>query len=60
MSEIRFQGDGRPAPDERPVEPRRTGTSEQLLGGAREIAIRHEGQEYRLQVTRNGKLILTK
>ena len=39
---------------------RKVVTSEQLLGGAREIAIRHEGQEYRLQVTRNGKLILTK
>jgi hemin uptake protein HemP len=34
--------------------------SEELLGGLREIVIRHNGQEYRLQVTRNGKLILTK
>ena len=60
MSKIRFQPGSQPGPEERPAEPRRTVTSEQLLGGAREIAIRHEGQEYRLQVTRNGKLILTK
>jgi len=60
MSEIRFQGEGRPAPEDRPAGSRKTVTSEQLLGGAREIAIRHEGQEYRLQVTKNGKLILTK
>ncbi len=34
--------------------------SEELFGRGREIRIRHLGQEYRLQVTRNGKLILTK
>ena len=34
--------------------------SEELFGAAREIMIRHNGQEYRLQVTRNGKLILIK
>ena len=34
--------------------------SEELFGTAREIMIRHNGQEYRLQVTRNGKLILIK
>lgn len=49
-------GDARPA---RPSE-RKVVTTEELLAGAREIAIRHDGQEYRLQVTRNGKLILTK
>jgi hemin uptake protein HemP len=34
--------------------------SEELFGTAREIKIRHNGQEYRLQVTKNGKLILIK
>jgi hemin uptake protein HemP len=34
--------------------------SEELMGGAREVVIRHHGEEYRLQVTRNGKLILIK
>ena len=31
-----------------------------LLQGNRELVIEHVGLEYRLQVTRNGKLILTK
>ena len=47
-----------PAKPEPP--PRRTIRSEDLLAGAREIAIVHNGEEYRLQVTRNGKLILIK
>ncbi len=34
--------------------------SEELFGASREIMIRHNGQEYRLQVTKNGKLILIK
>ena len=31
-----------------------------LLLGAREAVILHEGQEYRLRITSNAKLILTK
>ncbi len=31
-----------------------------LLDGAREAVLLHEGAEYRLRLTRNGKLILTK
>jgi len=31
-----------------------------LLGDAREVLIEHEGEHYRLQRTRAGKLILTK
>lgn len=41
------------------VEPR-TVQSEELLQGAREIRIEHEGETYRLLVTRNEKLILQK
>lgn len=33
---------------------------EQLLAGRREVRLLCEGQEYRLQLTRNSKLILTK
>ena len=33
--------------------------SEALLGGARELVITHNGRDYRLRVTQNGKLILT-
>lgn len=34
--------------------------SADLLGGAREVLIMHAGAEYRLRVTSQGKLILTK
>ncbi|MBC6943602.1 MAG: hemin uptake protein HemP [Xanthomonadales bacterium] len=35
-------------------------SSDQLLGGARELVIEHAGQYYHLRLTRNDKLILTK
>ncbi|MCP5160031.1 MAG: hemin uptake protein HemP [Gammaproteobacteria bacterium] len=34
--------------------------SSDLFGDAQEILIEHAGQEYRLRITRQGKLILTK
>ena len=34
--------------------------STRLLQGTRELLIVHAGEEYRLRLTRNGKLILTK
>lgn len=34
--------------------------SAELLGTAREVVIDHAGEEYRLRLTRQGKLILTK
>lgn len=45
---------GRPS-----VRPRRV-LSEVLLSGAREVIVEHRGEDYRLRVTSNGKLILTK
>ncbi len=33
--------------------------SEALLGPSRELLIVHNGREYRLRLTQNGKLILT-
>ena len=42
----------------RPALPQRV-TSEALLGAARSLVIVHNGREYRLTVTQNGKLILT-
>jgi hemin uptake protein HemP len=39
-------------------EPRRT-SSQALLGSQRELVIVHNGREYRLRLTQNGKLILT-
>jgi hemin uptake protein HemP len=56
--------DDPPAPDpERFVaaggRPRRLKVSD-LLAGEREAILEHDGQEYRLRITANGKLILTK
>ena len=34
-------------------------TSEALLGPRNELVILHNGREYRLRLTQNGKLILT-
>ena len=34
--------------------------SHELFGSTQEILIEHAGQEYRLRITRQGKLILTK
>jgi hemin uptake protein HemP len=31
-----------------------------LFQGGQEVLIRHNGEDYRLRITRNGKLILTK
>lgn len=37
-----------------------TVSAELLFGGAKEIVIHHQGDTYRLRITRNDKLILTK
>ena len=34
-------------------------TSRALLGGERELIIEHDGRDYRLRLTQQGKLILT-
>ncbi len=51
-----------PLPRPHPVAvggPRRLKVSE-LLEGGREAILEHGGQDYRLRITANGKLILTK
>jgi hemin uptake protein HemP len=40
--------------------PRKILFSKELFGASRELAIIHEGEEYRLRITGKGKLILTK
>jgi len=51
---------GAQTPPPRPnAQPRRLKVSE-LLAGEREAILEHSGQEYRLRITANGKLILTK
>lgn len=43
-----------------PMAPAMPIDSQQLLQGRREVVIMHQGQHYRLQATRAGKLILVK
>lgn len=52
----------RPSTDaEPPPEPAlRRVSSEDLLRGERQLEITHQGELYRLQITRQGKLIMTK
>lgn len=44
-------------PSAKPPVPRTS--SKKLLGEGGELVIEHEGREYRLRITQNGKLILT-
>jgi hemin uptake protein HemP len=50
------------APQEGSVRPpiRRAVASDDLFQGLRELVILHRNEEYRLRITRAGKLILTK
>ena len=48
---------GRPAKEQKPI--KRIAVSE-ILNGRREAVLLHEGSEYHLRLTSNGKLILTK
>lgn len=49
-----------PSPDPSHDSPPRRITSDQLFQGAREVRVTHAGAVYRLTLTRQGKLILTK
>lgn len=55
----------RKQPADRPVELAQNDSaatqvsSQTLLGTANELIIQHDGREYRLRLTQNGKLILT-
>ncbi len=48
----------KPLAAQRPTPPLKV-ASDALLGARRELVITHNGREYRLRVTQNGKLILT-
>ena len=48
----------RQTPEQPGLHPQRI-SSEALLAGRRELVIVHNGREYRLRLTQNGKLILT-
>jgi len=49
-----------PPPDYRPVSGRRIVESAALFDGQNEVLILHNGEQYRLRITRQDKLILTK
>jgi len=51
---------GKPACNKPPKTPVPVIDSEDLFGNTREILIEHQGEVYRLQCTRSGKLILVK
>jgi hemin uptake protein HemP len=60
LEDRRVTGSGAgPSAGSKPT-PRRTIRSADLFGEAREIVIEHRAEEYRLTITRAGKLILTK
>lgn len=50
------------APSERPqaAQAVRTIDSQTLFGASQQMLIAHQGETYKLQITRQGKLILTK
>lgn len=48
------------APPQDPTTPPESVLSSQIFRGAKEIRILHGDDTYRLRITRNGKLILTK
>lgn len=51
-----------PQPAQQPANPTAPAalSSQQLMQGRKTVTISHNGTEYRLQATRQGKLILTK
>lgn len=55
------QNQNRPE-DDRPADPskERVIAAAQLFGDRREVCIEHNGERYRLRITRRGKLILQK
>jgi hemin uptake protein HemP len=50
----------KPEPPSNPASRQQAVSSESLLGGKKTIGILHNGNLYKLQATRLGKLILTK
>lgn len=54
ISDEATEGESRPDPQPRTI------SSGELLGQSHELVISHKGETYRLRITRNDKLILTK
>ena len=54
------EDDDRDDADPTPAEPAEVIPAEKLFGDRREVWIEHNGERYRLRITRRGKLILQK
>ena len=55
-----MEPDAKPVPQPPPAPRRPRLRAADLLQGQREVIIEHGGEEYRLRLTRQGKLLLTK
>jgi len=60
LSDALRSGDALPLQPTGAAEPVRTVDSQSLFDGQRELLIAHKGDAYRLRITRQDKLILTK
>lgn len=58
--QLRLNRDSDPTPAPTEGAARRRLSLEAILGGHREVIIEHRGEDYRLRLTSNGKLLLTK
>ena len=60
MHDVQLSSNRHPASTPAPARELKRVSTEELIGPAREVLIRHAGCDYRLRITRQGKLILTK
>ena len=60
MHDVQIGSNRTPASPAAPSRELKRVSTEDLIGPAREVLIRHGGCDYRLRITRQGKLILTK
>lgn len=60
MQDVERPSNRNPATASAPERDLKRVSSEELIGPEREVLIRHAGCDYRLRITRQGKLILTK
>jgi hemin uptake protein HemP len=60
MHDVQASSNRQPVPTSAPAQELKRVSTEDLIGPAREVLIRHAGCDYRLRITRQGKLILTK
>jgi hemin uptake protein HemP len=60
MHDVQLSSTRTSAPTAAPARELKRVSTDDLIGPAREVLIRHAGCDYRLRITRQGKLILTK